>query len=493
MYDLNEAHANGHWPNGTDLYKFICKIGLDLSSIDSFDYIWNEKALSIKVNDPLIFKNLLKISPIEYEKDGYTYPVAVNANDARKKRVKIKFVPMECDIEIIKEHLMQYGHVFAINRDTWRTEELKDPLFQGINKETLTAIMDINKDIPSFIKIMGSQFKIEYLGQPVTCPVCNSISHNYNSCPARKARRWESAPRQGTEAIDLANLGTEETKEIVSNYPSTSAVENLENLVPINKSKKNKEPETMDKPGKRLKAEKTLTLSETKDKTTIEHTNRFEALQEEIVNIEEGEQTDEEEDKNDRKAELKNKRNRISRNRNIINYKKNNSKTSLTANLTEGKHKNNEKSDTIDASITIDVKDTSATVAETNAADTSTTSAAMDAADAYTTIATTNAANNNTTATATDAINANVTAAENETNGEALTTPQASLAHPTMKTIQDTTTAEKGKEPLHYTINNKTDNSNNDNNKNSDKNTSLEETIKLIIENRKKNNNPKKN
>ena len=97
---------------------------------------------------------------------------------------------MECDIEIIKENLMQYGHVFAINRDTWRNEEVKDPLFQGINKETLTAIMDINKDIPSFIKIMGSQFKIEYLGQPVTCPVCNSTSHNYNSCPARKARRW---------------------------------------------------------------------------------------------------------------------------------------------------------------------------------------------------------------------------------------------------------------------------------------------------------------
>jgi len=110
------------------------------------------------------------------------FPVVVSSVDARRRYVKIYFLPYEVSNQQLQAALSEYGHVYHVRRDS-----IYD--FKEIESGVRTVTMTVNKDVPSFLKVMGCEVKIFYRGQRQTCRKCGSEFHFAKDCPNTRCFR----------------------------------------------------------------------------------------------------------------------------------------------------------------------------------------------------------------------------------------------------------------------------------------------------------------
>jgi len=102
--------------------------------------------------------------------------VVVSAADARRKYVKIYYLPYEVENKDLFAELGEYGHVYHIRRDGMAGHP-------GIESGVRTVTMSLNHPIPSFLKVVGCHVKVYYRGQLQTCRKCGSCGHFVKDCP----------------------------------------------------------------------------------------------------------------------------------------------------------------------------------------------------------------------------------------------------------------------------------------------------------------------
>ncbi|KAK3750762.1 hypothetical protein QZH41_002284 [Actinostola sp. cb2023] len=110
------------------------------------------------------------------------FPVVVSSVDARRRYVKIYFLLYEVSNQQLQAALSEYGHVYHVRRDS-----IYD--FKEIESGVRTVTMTVNKDVPSFLKVMGCEVKIFYRGQRQTCRKCGSEFHFAKDCPNTRCFR----------------------------------------------------------------------------------------------------------------------------------------------------------------------------------------------------------------------------------------------------------------------------------------------------------------
>ena len=109
-----------------------------------------------------------------FDKDDMPYEIPVIVAGSKRKTVKIKFIPLEIEIEDLKQQLSKYGTI-----ESFKWEEsirFNDDIYE-VKRERLNVEMTLNKNIPSFITIKGTRLNITYQGQTRTCSKCNDPAH----------------------------------------------------------------------------------------------------------------------------------------------------------------------------------------------------------------------------------------------------------------------------------------------------------------------------
>jgi len=103
------------------------------------------------------------------------YPVIVSSVDARRRYVKVYYLPFEASNSDLQAVLAEYGHVYNVRRDVG---------YQNIEDGVRTVTMTVNGNIPSFVKVGAHECKIWYRGQRQTCRKCYSTEHFARDCPS---------------------------------------------------------------------------------------------------------------------------------------------------------------------------------------------------------------------------------------------------------------------------------------------------------------------
>ncbi|KAK3742919.1 hypothetical protein QZH41_004493 [Actinostola sp. cb2023] len=103
-----------------------------------------------------------------------SFPVIVSSVDARRKYVKVYYLPYEVQNSDLQAALAEHGHVYNVRRDVG---------YKGIEDGVRTVTMNVNGNIPSFMKVGKYECKIWYRGQRQTCRKCYSTEHFARDCP----------------------------------------------------------------------------------------------------------------------------------------------------------------------------------------------------------------------------------------------------------------------------------------------------------------------
>jgi len=86
-------------------------------------------------------------------------------------------------------------------------------------REKLCVEMMIDKNIPSFITVMGNIYSVSYSGQTKTCSRCDLEGH--------EARNYEAGKKSYSQAVggsSAANFALEQLKNLVEEYKGKAPV-----------------------------------------------------------------------------------------------------------------------------------------------------------------------------------------------------------------------------------------------------------------------------
>ena len=160
----------------------------EVASVDLNEYL---KEIIVKFSTDEIFSTRMDQfgGSIPYQQaDGNTYQVQVYGRQAapRRTNVKIRWVPQEMSLDVLRKELEPFGRVEGMSR--FRIDEDYKVLTERV---TATITLLPSKHIPSFLMVEGRKLRVFYLGQPPTCMICASPEHMATSCIANRRRRWE--------------------------------------------------------------------------------------------------------------------------------------------------------------------------------------------------------------------------------------------------------------------------------------------------------------
>lgn len=103
-------------------------------------------------------------------------------------------MPDETDLKEIQSALEKYGKMKSVH-------QFEVPMFELLKtkREKLCVEMMIDKNIPSFITVMGNRYSVSYSGQTKTCSRCDLEGHGARNYDAGK----NHTVRQGEGTLQL--------------------------------------------------------------------------------------------------------------------------------------------------------------------------------------------------------------------------------------------------------------------------------------------------
>ncbi|KZR98360.1 Uncharacterized protein APZ42_006262, partial [Daphnia magna] len=179
------------------------------------DLHYHTKQIVAKFKTQDLFEDFLQkyAKGVLYEKNGKKYKIPVIVAGSPWKKVQVKYVPDEMDFTYIYAAFEQYGKVKGIEWEKPNLDLLKT------KREKLTVEMMVDKNIPSFITIMGIRFAVTYMGQIKTCARCDSDQHEARHCDGGK--RTYSQALGSSPAVTLAIKTLEEIVKDAENIKNT--------------------------------------------------------------------------------------------------------------------------------------------------------------------------------------------------------------------------------------------------------------------------------
>ena len=168
-------------------------------------------------------------SSVDFTKDGKTYNIPIHPTEITKL-VRVRYVPDEMNLNLIKIKLEHHGTIKKIFR-----EKSKGGLDEGesIETETIGIQMTIKKDIPSFINIDGEKFNVSYRGQPRACNRCGSLDHLIANCPqVTWVKSKEPNTSTETNPTSRAQTTTEVRKKAQQNKETENRYSPLNEEIP---------------------------------------------------------------------------------------------------------------------------------------------------------------------------------------------------------------------------------------------------------------------
>lgn len=152
------------------------KFQLQADEVISIGIYGNKIMLKVATAD--ILENIFETweNKLEYtDANNRLFQVKLS-NESRKNIVKIHRIPIEIPENEIRRALSAYGAIEEIRNDSW-----KNLPYKCYNDVKIVKV-EIQRPIPSYIRIMGKQYWTTYIGQPKTCRRCASTEHEAKDC-----------------------------------------------------------------------------------------------------------------------------------------------------------------------------------------------------------------------------------------------------------------------------------------------------------------------
>lgn len=158
-------------PNTKDVEKFIRgDLRIKLNIIKNIQVHTIRKCALIEMRTYEIAEKLSISHHLKHfiEAENKRYNIPVYMEDAATND-RIHDLPPSIPNEAIAEHMQQYGRVKSVARELWKK------FFPGIPN-------DLDKHIPSFIKILNEVTTVSYRTQIRTCRRCERKVHHKLTC-----------------------------------------------------------------------------------------------------------------------------------------------------------------------------------------------------------------------------------------------------------------------------------------------------------------------
>ena len=162
------------------LYKRLRLPEGTLVSLDTTPY----KKINIEIDERVDITQLNITQALEVKKGLKTRPLQSPDTD---REIKITRAPMKMDNTEIGKVMELFGEITSpVKHVVMETPPAGTPTdswqfrMKGVKLADRTMRMKIKVNVPSFIVVLGQKLKINYVGQPQTCPRCQKY---WGSCP----------------------------------------------------------------------------------------------------------------------------------------------------------------------------------------------------------------------------------------------------------------------------------------------------------------------
>ena len=187
------------WPSHLEAHRWLKAQGVNDGDCKTIDLNNYTRELIVKFINAEKFSLFLEGNRecLSFRKDSETFDIYYRTSEENSaaqalKTVRLKAVPGDVEnLSDLKKFLEQYGRVIKIYRE--KLNSVSPELVAGSELERVTAVMQLRKDIPSYVSYEGEKLPVNYLGQPQTCAHCSSLEHLASACPSRRPRRWANA------------------------------------------------------------------------------------------------------------------------------------------------------------------------------------------------------------------------------------------------------------------------------------------------------------
>lgn len=179
-----------------DIHEWIYStLHLGADDVTNLQIDGPRRQVFIKVKQNKTIEDLMQSTKDEstYIHDtGEISKVGITQAGLGRRTVRIANLPPEMPADSIRRHMTKYGTVHTMQEEKW-TNIYRYKVGNGVR----TIHMDLQSHVPSHIHIEGHRALVTYLGQPLTCYICNGTSHIAIECPTRTNKRPATTKRQG--------------------------------------------------------------------------------------------------------------------------------------------------------------------------------------------------------------------------------------------------------------------------------------------------------
>lgn len=231
---LNFKQLDFH-PSELELHRLMKSVHIVDGDLLVLDYHYHTKQAVIKFTHQETFFEFCRkfVDGVPYMRDGKMHLISIDVAGKKKRTVKLRYVPLETNINQIKTILEKYGKV---NKIMWEIPQNISNDMLKVQRERLVIDMTINRNIPSFIQVEDQKISVSYIGQIKTCANCDSMDHDRKDCTITK--------KSFSEIVRNRNTNENNT---IKDYPN--AVSQLTQLIEEAESEERKREEhnTMEK------------------------------------------------------------------------------------------------------------------------------------------------------------------------------------------------------------------------------------------------------
>lgn len=240
-------------PLEIEIHRWFMKQGIIEDQLTVIDFHFHTKNVVAKFKNQQQFENFFKRHShgIPFEKYGKLHIIPVSIAGSPWKKVQVKYVPDETDLAEIKSALEKFGKIKSV--------QFEIPMFELLKtkREKLCVEMMVEKNIPSFITVMGNRYSVSYSGQTKTCSRCDLEGHEARNCEIGK-----KSYSQAVGASSAANLAFEQLKNLIEEHEGKASV------LDTDEEEIDPEEKWRTKERKRRKGQKNKEIIPRKDKET---------------------------------------------------------------------------------------------------------------------------------------------------------------------------------------------------------------------------------
>lgn len=204
-------------PNTTEVHKFLVhQIKLDVSQVKNLQLHTIRKQALIELNSLEVAQDLAAAHNLKHsmqaENKNFLIPVFLEDTSTT---VRVHDLPPDMPNVDVANYMKQFGVVKSVVRELWKK------YFPGTPNGVRVVRIELQKHIPSYIKIHDQMSMVSYRNQPTTCRNCGQRSH-----PNIKCSEVTKATKKNTTAGPLqpkSTAGSAQTLRPTSNNKNSEA------------------------------------------------------------------------------------------------------------------------------------------------------------------------------------------------------------------------------------------------------------------------------